>query len=409
LAEKYDIVVVGAGPSGILAAKTAAEKGLKVLLLERGRQPGDKSVGGEFLPISIFQRFPWMKEGPVERAMTKWGFHFLHEDKLTELKFSRRNGEYGFTVHRPSWDRWTSGFAEAAGATLKTSTLVENLLFDKQNHVVGVAAEGGEKFYSSVVIGADGSNSTVALKASLRSRWPLNALALCVKHTYLLSEEEITRRFCDENDGGELKIFLSEKISPKGYGWIFPSKEDFCVGVGSALDVLEESIENRLSNFLDFPLVRKLTQGATVFQHSVHTVPVYGPQGKTYAHGVLLVGDAAGFVCPMDGAGYEAAVFSGKLAAEVAAEALGEGDCSAEALEKYEKKWKKSWMGGDIDTGARLQDLILNGIGIGRLSRLLYELGAALSKHGSYLDKSHKESLAEFLSQIEDLRGLFSQ
>lgn len=408
MTERYDVVVVGAGPSGILAAKTAAEKGLKVLLLERGKQPGDKSVGGEFLPISIFQRFPWMGEGPLQRAVTKWAFHFLHDDKLTELKFSRRSGEYGFTVHRPNWDRWTSGFAEAAGAVLKTSTLVEELLFDERNRVVGVVADEGEKFYSSVVIGADGSNSVVALKAGLRSKWPPNALALCVKHTYRLPEGEITRRFCDENGGGELRIFLSEKISSKGYGWIFPSKKDFCVGVGSTLDALKDNVEDRLSDFLALPVVEKLTEGAAMFQHSVHTVPVYGPQGKTYADGVLIVGDAAGFVCPMDGAGYEAAVYSGQLAAEVSAEAVSEGSCSVESLERYEKRWKGSWLGGDVNSGARLQDLILNSIGIDRLSRLLYEFGAALSKHGSYLDKSHEEALAEFLSRTEDLRVLFS-
>jgi len=401
MTSKYDVIIVGAGPSGSLAAKTLAERGLKILLLERALQPGDKSVGGEFLPISIFQRFPWMREGPVQRAINKWAFYFPYEDKLTEFKFSRKD-EFGFTVHRPEWDNWVSKFAVEAGAHLKSSTLVDDLIVDRTGFVKGIITEEGEKFHSTVVIGADGSNSTVAKKAGLRRGCSTKSFALCVKYTFTLPEKEITKMFTD-GENTEIEIFYSERISPLGFGWVFPSKKDFCVGVGSAMDRVDNNMHPYLNNLLNLPILKEKMRKAELSECSSHTTPVQGPEDNVYCKGLMLVGDAAGLVCPFDGAGYEAAVYSGTLAAEIAEKAVTSRDCSEETLREYEKKLKNSWVGGDLRLGSKFQNFIADIVGIDNFSRILYDMAATVTKHGSYKDKSHRDTLMDFMDKHSQL------
>ena len=126
-----------------------------------------------------------------------------------------------------------------------------------------------------------------------------------------------------------------------------------------------------------------------------------------HGDGYLLVGDAAGLVCPCDGSGYEAAVCSGYLAAEAARKALDTGDTSAETLFEYEKKCMESWVGSDIRFGAKAQDIVFKEMGISNFNRLIYDLAAAFTKHGSYMGKSHIETLVEFLN-VSSLQNILT-
>ncbi|MHC1590108.1 MAG: NAD(P)/FAD-dependent oxidoreductase [Candidatus Hecatellaceae archaeon] len=399
--ETYDLIVVGAGPGGSLAAKTAAEKGFKVIMLERGRRPGDKNVGGELLTQDVFHLFPWMREGPVERPITRWSFHFYHEDgRLVEAGLSRSR-PYGYTVHRPAWDFWVSKAAVEAGAKLETARLVEKVLFNGEGFAVGVETSRGEKFYGSVVVGADGVNSVVARDSGLRGKWPPESLALAVKHTYRLGEKRVSERF---TRGGacEVVVVLDGRI-PNGYGWVFPSRRNVAVGVGVTVDRPEKPPAAYLKKMLKLPPVQERIKGGRLAERSARTLPVGAPAEKTFGDGLLLVGDAAGFTCPMEGAGYEAAAYSGRLAAEVACEALGRGDVSAEALSSYEKRWRESWIGVNLDFGREIQKLIVEEMGIERFNRFLYGFLASATKHGSFPGLSHREAFLKFVEENSEL------
>ncbi len=406
MAEKYDLVVVGAGPAGSLAAKTVAEKGFKVVFLERGRKPGEKSVGGELLTRDVFHFFPWMAEGPIEQPIQGWTFHLYSEGgrRLVELGFSRAE-PYGYTVHRPSWDLWVSRQAELSGAKLKTSTLVERLLMDDRGFVVGVETSRGEKIYGSMVIGADGVASVVAREAGLRGRWPPESLALCLKHFYTLRPRTVLTRF-RRGEGLNAFIFIDGRLG-RGYGWVFPYKRGIAVGLG-LIPGGAESLTGKFEVFLSLPAVRNLVDGGSLKQHSAHLIPLGGPKGKTFGNGVLLAGDAAGFPCPLEGAGYEAAAYSGLLAGEVACEALSRGEFSAETLAVYEERWRQSWIARNIDFGRRLQRLILDELGVERLSLGFHRFLEALSKHGSHPGISHPEAVHRFFEENREALGLLA-
>ncbi|MFH1328867.1 MAG: NAD(P)/FAD-dependent oxidoreductase [Candidatus Bathyarchaeota archaeon] len=401
MTKSYDIIVVGAGPAGSIAAKMAAEKGLKTLIFERGKYLGQKSVGGELLPISIFKEFPWMKKGPVERAINKWSFFLPYEDKCTEFCYSRRE-EYGYTVHRPKWDFWVGQFAKEAGATVKTSTLVKNLIVSNQGAIRGVVTDKGEKFYSKIVIGADGVNSIVSRRIESRKNWSTRSLALCVKYTFSLPSKEITKRFSDEIGTG-VEIFYGKKICPRGFAWMFPSKEDFCIGIGCGLDTMKHNMFQYLQNVIKLPQVKRKIRNAKLAQYSAHLVPIYETVERTYGNGVLLTGDAAGFACPFDGAGYEAAAVSGRIAAEVAEEAINSGDTSSKKLRKYETTWKNSYIAGDLQYGQLAQDYILKEVGLDTFNRMMYEIGTTIMKHGCFVRKSHADAIGELMTKYAPL------
>jgi len=142
----FDAVVVGAGPAGTSAALGLAQKGAKVLLLERGEYPGAKNMFGgmtaycpapEQLVPDFWERAPW------ERAVTKRVLSIVGEASSTSLVFQANSDSdrasagvgstsdrtlTGFTLFRPLFDRWYAEQAVAQGVTLLTGCRAEGLL-----------------------------------------------------------------------------------------------------------------------------------------------------------------------------------------------------------------------------------------------------------------------------------------
>lgn len=74
MSSKYDLIVVGAGPGGSTAAKFAAEKGLKVLLLERARTPGEKNMSGSYLFRNVCEElFPGFQKADFHKGQIRIG------------------------------------------------------------------------------------------------------------------------------------------------------------------------------------------------------------------------------------------------------------------------------------------------------------------------------------------------
>ena len=131
----FDAAVVGAGPAGTTAALRMAQKGLKVILIERGDEPGSKNMFGGMLPYSpvVDDLLPdFWQSAPWERHVVKRVLTILSENSATSLAFNSRNFDNppynGYTLFRPIFDKWYAERAQAAGAYLLTGCLVEDLL-----------------------------------------------------------------------------------------------------------------------------------------------------------------------------------------------------------------------------------------------------------------------------------------
>src|SRR4029077_11290675 len=149
--EKFDAVVVGAGPAGAAAAITLAKAGLQVAMLERGARPGSKNVMGGILYNHYLEEIvgeAW-KEAPLERPIIEERRWIMTPNAYIGIDYKNlRNREHphSFSVLRARFDAWFAEQAEKVGALVVPETVVEKLIV-KDNRVVGVATGRGDDLY----------------------------------------------------------------------------------------------------------------------------------------------------------------------------------------------------------------------------------------------------------------------
>ncbi|OFW60042.1 MAG: hypothetical protein A2133_05330 [Actinobacteria bacterium RBG_16_64_13] len=385
----FDAIVVGAGPAGTSAALGLAQKGAKVLLLERGEYPGAKNMFGgmmaycpapEQLVPGFWERAPW------ERAVTKRVLSIAGRESSTSLVFQARSGSErssvgagsssdrsltGFTLFRPIFDRWYAEQAVAAGVTLLTSCRAEGLLM-RDGAVRGVRIAGGggtaggdDVVEAPLVIACDGALSLLAQEAGLHGGFKPDQVALGVRALYLLTEEDINERFGLAGREGATNEFLGCTEGIRGGGFVYTQTETLSIGLVMHLDSLKQKAippYELMERFVASTPVAPLLRGARLVEYSAHLLPEAGVRmtPRLSAAGLLVAGDAAGF-CYTNGLtqeGMNMAMTSGLLAAKVGAEALAQGDFTAPRLAGYAKEMKRSFVLRDLRTFRRAIDFL---------------------------------------------------
>ena len=368
----YDAIVVGAGPAGVTAALTMAQRGLRVLLLERGTVPGDKNMFGGMLPYCPFvekllPRF-W-QEAPFERHVVKRTLSLLSDGSASSFVFESKNFDAppfsGYTLYRPIFDRWYAQKAQEAGADLFNLCLVDELLIDGKS-IVGVKiGHNGAEIKAPVTIVCDGVLSRLAQKAGLRKPPGPHALALGIKASFRLKEEEINARFGLVRDQGCSHEFIGCTQGIRGGGFIYTQMHSVSTGLVLHLDSLKKSgiaPYDLFEQFLAYDPVRKLMKGARLVEYSAHLIPEggYREVPQLSADGMLLAGDAAGF-CYTNGLNLEGmnlAMASGFHAAETVVDAFRTRDFSAKQLAQYQRRLRDSFVLRDMKTYERSMDFM---------------------------------------------------
>lgn len=345
--EAFDAIVVGAGPAGITAARELANAGLSVVVLERGQFPGAKNVWGGILyrepTESMIPGFE--DEAPLERPIIEQRYVVLTGDDSIGLTYRAdtftRPPYNAYSVLRSPFDRWHATTAEAAGADVYSEFTVTDVIWE-DGRVVGVTTgdPDGELRAHCVVL-ADGANSLLGQKAGLHAEWKPLDQALVAKELISLPAEKIEDRFALPTGlGTALEIFGESTQGLLGYGFIYTNKESISIGTGALLGDLIETgynVNDMLDRFKRHPAIAPLIHGGETIEYSGHLIPEggYDRMPKIYGDGVLVVGDAAGFVNPLNREGANLAMLSGKLAAQAMIEAKERGDFSAASLSRY--------------------------------------------------------------------------
>lgn len=370
--EKFDVVVVGAGPAGSAAACVTARAGLKVLLLERGEYPGSKNTFGGVLygPVleSLFPAF-W-EEAPVERHITRRIITFLTSEASFSLDFKDqafdRPPYNGFSVLRSRFDRWLAGKAQEAGALLVTETLAEEVLWEGEQAVGVRVMRGDGMVHASVVILADGVNSLLAKGAGLRKDFSPQDLSVGVKEVIQLPRETLEARFHLRGDEGVAHEFIGSCTrGAVGGGFLYTNRAGLSLGVVLQLrSLVENGVRpwEALEEFKAHPHIRDLLEGGAPKEYLAHLIPEGGwrmvPQ--LCAPGLLIAGDAAGLVCArgitLEGANL--ALASGIMAGETALKAHEKKNFSRQTLAAYPEKLKKSFVLKDLETFRRSPDFL---------------------------------------------------
>jgi electron transfer flavoprotein-quinone oxidoreductase len=363
--DKFDAVVVGAGPAGTAAALTMAKAGLQVALLERGAKAGSKNVMGGILYNYYLEEIvgdAW-KQAPLERPIIEERRWIMTPKAAIGIDYKNlRNKEHphSFSVLRARFDAWFAEQAEQAGAMVVPETVVERLIV-RNGRVVGAATGRGDDVYADVVIVCEGIGlgaglleKTVIDGKPLRRKLRPNEVAMAVKEIMQLDSALIEERFnCDPGDGCSIECFGDSTMGMSGFMFIYTNKDTLSVGGGALLSELNATLRSPndlMEHFKNHPAVKPLLRGAETVEYLAHLIPEGGFRGipKVYGPGYLVCGDAAMLSNPVHREGSNLAMVSGRLAGETVIHCKEVNDFSERRLAEYKGKLDNSWIMADM-------------------------------------------------------------
>ncbi|HKZ98005.1 MAG TPA: FAD-dependent oxidoreductase [Thermoplasmata archaeon] len=406
MAERFDAIVVGAGPAGSAAALSLARRGFSTLLVERGRAPGTKNMfGGRIYAWPLFEVVPeWAKDCPVERSVTREAMYFLTEDASLGITFeSARLGQgrgASFTAVRSTFDAWLAKKAEAAGATLVTGIRVDDL-WRESGRVCGVVSGGDDRVGADLVVIAEGATSTLVRRAGLKADLEPREVSVGVKETIELPPETIQERFGVGESEGVAAVYAGHASRGlRGGGFLYTNKASVSLGLvvsSEDLSARKVSIEDLQTTFRMHPAIQRLVSGGTVVEYSAHLVPELGAtmRPELVGDGVLVAGDAAGFLINNGYTfrGVDLAIASGAAAAEAAEAARAAGGMSAANLAAYEAALRKRNVTTDLERFARAPLYLKNARLFDLYPRLLIDVAERMYR----VDGSGKDRLADLV------------
>ena len=323
---KYDVVVVGGGPSGSMAAWEAAKGGASVCMLEKDRDIGYPVRCGEAAGESGLKQFVDIKDSWVAERITgaKLG---SPSGKLVDVEFK---SETGFILNRRVFDYDLSRYAANAGAEVYTKAYVKNIS-NANGQVNGVVLDylGEEKkILAKIVIGADGLTSREGRWAGMKTQVRMKDMESALQ--YSVSNIDI--------EPNKMIMYVGKNHAPGGYLWVFPKGDKFAnIGIGISG---KYSKHKSAKKFLDEFMEREYPDAA-ILTTMCGGVPCGKPMRNPVSDGLMLVGDAAHQINPMTGGGIVSGMKAGWIAGQVAAEAIIKENYSVKMLNNYsDAMWK---------------------------------------------------------------------
>jgi len=328
-ADKFDAIVVGAGPAGSACAYILAREGKAVLLVERGDSAGAKNVSGGRLYAHALKALgdEFDISGGVERKVAREEIMVMAGNR--SITVSYHDPELGgegqipnsYTVLRATLDGWMASRGEEAGAILACGIRVDDVLV-QDGRVVGVRA-GDDEVYADVVVAADGVNSLLAQRAGLIGDIPARNVAVGVKEVIALPSKVIEERFALREDEGAALLMLGCTGGVKGGAFLYTNKESVSLGCVVAPEEVAHKgkpVHRLLQELKLHPAVYPLIEGGETVEYSAHLVSeagIRGVPGNLHRPGMLLAGDSAGFVINLGYTirGMDLAILSGVAAA----------------------------------------------------------------------------------------------
>ena len=307
--ENYDVIVIGAGPAGLMAARKASETGASVLILEKDKTLGTK-VCGEAASSST------LKDAEIEpsprfiaNTIQSISVHAPDENKTVEIHSEELGFSEGYIFEKTIFLRELASLAVKKGAEIWVRSEARDVATTDGGYTVTVNRFGQNiTVKAKVLIGCDGINSMVAKKFFKREGYDVIP---CIQYKLVN---------CNLGDIHTLGFYLGREVAPLGYAWVFPKSGDEAnVGIGvrgvPAKPYLDRFIANHSEKF----------EKTKIIEVDAAPVPIGGQIRKMVNGNILLCGDAAGQVIPMTGGGIHTSIVAGRIAGGVAGKAALSG------------------------------------------------------------------------------------
>src|SRR6266536_640037 len=342
MSEIYDVVIVGAGPSGSTTAYYLAKEGFNVLLVDKFNFPRDKTCGDGLTPRAL----QILDEMGILDKVNQAG-HRLDKLELISPKghraialFPKKENmcDYVLAVPRLILDNIILERALASGANFQTPVRVTGIEQEKNTVlVIGEQRAKAITFRARMVIYATGANTKLLLNTGLLKKMPQMVLAARAYYDGVTSSIDTVQCRIDT-------------VPLPGYGWVFPLSDTSANGGiglfhgGLASRWMPKTAHNAFDNFIQSPPLQKLLAGAR------QASPIKGfpirvdfARSPSFGERTMIVGEAAGLVNPITGEGIDYGLESGKMAAEHLSHMFAIGDFSVKQLAAFDKLLRKRY------------------------------------------------------------------
>ena len=322
----YDVLIIGAGPAGNMAALELAKGGARTAVIDYRERIGDKLCTG-VIGLECARKFP-VSERHIRRQVDS---ALIHSPSGRCYRVKKR-GPQALIVDRVAYVSEVASTATAHGAEYFIGHRATAI--DQTQRGVRVWSKRGpsvECFESRLLLIATGFRSPVTQMVGLCGR---------NDQDFIFGQQvEVAT-----NGVEDVEVFIGGGGAPESVGWLVPTSGSH--GLVGTISRQKQAV------CLD-SLVRRLQDEGRV-EPNVHEFNRWGipvrPLTTTYGPRTMVLGDAAGFTKPTTGGGIYYGMMSGRIAAETALEALDSGDLSAQSLRRYEQRWKREF-GREMDVG----------------------------------------------------------
>ena len=329
--EDCDLLIIGGGPAGLIAAREAARAAPEahVVVLERDDVVGTPVRCGEGVGSAGLSEFMDARAGGADAPWIA--------RRITRVIFRSPNGttvrvaegDVGYILDRTQLEPAIAQQAMEAGADVRTRTDAIGMRREGPRWRVHARTLHGDlEIRTPIVVGADGVEGAVGRWAGIDTRVRARDMESCAQH--VVEGADI--------DPDAIVLHFGDRVAPGGYAWVFP-KGAHAANVGLGVLGLRAGGRSAVA-WLDDYLAANFPN-ATVFARTVGGVIVAPTLPRTVADGVILCGDAAHMINPLSGGGIVNAMKAGRLAALTAVAALRRGDTGAAALTTYHEQWMR--------------------------------------------------------------------